>query len=227
MNLNMKKDLSNYTLLFVENEEGIRNNLKEIFEHLFDKVYIANDGLEGYEKYIEHKPNFIITDIKMPVLNGLEMITKIRANDLDTEIAVISAYTDINYLLNSIELNLLKYIIKPITETKLTNLFKTFLNKKASKNIIKLKNDYLYDRSFNKIKNGDEEYLLSKKEALFLNYLIDKDAIVSYSEIEDLLWEDKSMSLNALRLFIKNFRKKLPDDFLVNLQNQGYTLSKD
>ena len=51
-----------------------------------------------------------------------------------------------------------------------------------------------------------------------------KDAIISYSEIEEKLWENECMSLNALRLMIKNFRKKLPSGSLKNIQGIGYKL---
>ena len=224
MNTNLKKELSNYTLLFVENEEGIRNNLEDIFNYYFKETYMAVDGKDGLDKYLEYKPDLIISDIKMPIMNGIDMIKQIRKKDDKTEIIILSAYTDLNYLLSSVELNLLKYIIKPITDTKLKEALKVFINKKNLISTIKINDDTAYDRSTCMIHSQNDSVQLTKKESLFLNYLLDKKTFVTYSEIEDLLWEDKLMSQNALRLFIRNFRKKLPPNLLQNLQNEGYII---
>ena len=224
MNTNLKKELSNYTLLFVENEEGIRNNLEDIFNYYFKETYMAVDGKDGLDKYLEYKPDLIISDIKMPIMNGIDMIKQIRKKDDKTDIIILSAYTDLNYLLSSVELNLLKYIIKPITDTKLKEALKVFINKKNLISTIKINDDTAYDRSTCMIHSQNDSVQLTKKESLFLNYLLDKKTFVTYSEIEDLLWEDKLMSQNALRLFIRNFRKKLPPNLLQNLQNEGYII---
>ena len=52
--------------MFVENEKGIRDNFEEYFKLLFKNVVIGVDGQDGYKLYKEHKPDLIITDIKMP-----------------------------------------------------------------------------------------------------------------------------------------------------------------
>ena len=67
--------------------------------------------------------------------------------------------------------------------------------------------------------------MLTKKENQFLKLLIQKDRIISYAEMENIIWnEDSVMTPNAMRLFIKNFRKKLPEDVLKNIQGTGYRL---
>lgn len=224
MNTKYMHKLSSYTLLFVENEEGIRNNLSEILSLYFKKVYIAIDGEDGYEKYEQYQPDLIITDIKMPQLSGIELIKKIRQYDQDTDIVIISAYTELDDILTSVELNLLKYIVKPITQTKLEDIFMQFLKKKEKSSMISLANDCTYFPAKNSIVHRGKEYLLTNKENNFIQLLLEKQAIVTYNEIEEKLWDGKPMSLNALRLFIKNFRKKIPVELIQNIQNEGYLL---
>jgi len=75
------------------------------------------------------------------------------------------------------------------------------------------------------IKNGKIEYLLSKRENSFLNLLLNKRGIITYSEMTQVLstsYDD--LSQNAIRLFIKDFRKKLPENSLKNIQGVGYKL---
>jgi len=84
---------------------------------------------------------------------------------------------------------------------------------------------WLYDDAFMLIKNGKIEYLLSKRENSFLNLLLNKRGIITYSEMTQVLstsYDD--LSQNAIRLFIKDFRKKLPENSLINIQGVGYKL---
>ncbi|MEA1914106.1 MAG: response regulator transcription factor [Campylobacterota bacterium] len=224
MNQSFLSDLSTYTLLFVENEKGIRDNLEEILSLYFKKVHIAIDGQDGLEKYKEFKPDLIITDIKMPHLTGIEMIQEIRQTDQSTDIVIISAYTEVDDILTSVELSLLKYIVKPITQTKLEEIFALFLTKHKRSNLLTLSPNCIYNQSKNSIMYNDEEFLLTNKENSFIQLLLEKNSLVTYSEIEDKLWNQKSMSQNALRLFIKNLRKKIPIDLIKNIQNEGYLI---
>jgi len=224
MNQNFLNSLSSYTLLFVENEKGIRDNLEEILSLYFKKVHIAIDGQDGLEKYKQFKPDLIITDVKMPHLNGIQMIQQIRKTDQKTDIVIISAYTEVDDILTSVELNLLKYIVKPITQTKLEEVFELFLSKHKRSNLLSLSPNCIYNQSKNSIIYDDEEFLLTNKENNFIQLLLEKNALVTYDEIEDKLWNGKKMSQNALRLFIKNLRKKIPLDLIKNIQNEGYLI---
>jgi len=220
----LKNSLLDYTILFVENEEIIRNNLKEIFEFYFKDVYIANNGEEALKLYKKHKPSLIITDIKMPKMDGIELVKTIRQTDTTTSIVIVSAFTDTHLILQSVELSLLKYVVKPITHTKLIEVFKIFLEKQDKFNYIKLKDDYIFYPSRCYISHQNDKVYLSKKETDILILLINKNSILTYTQIEDLVWDGKHMTRNALRVFMKNFRKKLPDNFLKNIPKQGYTI---
>jgi len=215
--------LKDYTLLFVENEKGIRENFAEFFNLLFREVFIAVDGVDGYDSYKQNKPDLIITDIKMPKMDGLELVKKIREDDKDVSIVIISAHTDVEFLLSSIPLNLIEYIVKPLSEEKLFTIFDIFLDNITLKPTL----DFIYDKEKNQTKVNEEVYELSLKESIFLEKLLQNNRIISYCEIECDIWDGKEMSQNALRLFIRNFRKKLPKDFIKNISNQGYIINSN
>jgi YesN/AraC family two-component response regulator len=216
LNNELFKNLNNYTLLLVENERGIRENLFEYFNLLFKTVYVANDGVEALNIYRNNSIDLIITDIKMPNMDGIELVKIIRKENEKIEIIIISAHTDVDFLLQSIPLNLIEYVVKPLNETKISNILKKFLDGKENLN-------FDYDREKCEVTFSGIVHTLSIKENLFLDKLINENRIISYEEIEVDIWENKEMSQNALRVFIKNLRKKLPENFIKNIPNLGYT----
>lgn len=226
MNYNLINQLRGFTLLYAEDEAGIQNNIHEILDCMFKEIYLAKDGEEAYKIYLEKKPDLIITDIKMPKMTGLELIKKIRETNPKVRVIITSAHTDLNYLLDATELHLVKYIVKPITEEKLTTALTAFIDSYENSTVYNLIPSWIYDESKALVKGPDEEFILTKKENMFLKMLIIKGRIITYSEIENILWEETSiMTQNALRLFIKNLRKKLPKDILKNVQGTGYRLN--
>jgi len=217
--------LSNFSLLYVEDEEGIRNNIYEILKHLFKKTFVAKNAKEAYNMYQSNRPDLIITDIKMPNETGIDLIKKIRKRDSKIRVIITSAHTDLNYMLDATELHLVKYIIKPITQTKLDEALIAFIKSYDDTKIYNLQEGWLFDFSKSIIQNKNIEYKLTKKENLFLKLLLKKNRIITYQEMENFIWnEDSIMTPNAMRLFIKNFRKKLPNDVLKNVQGTGYRL---
>lgn len=226
MNHQLINQLQGFTLLYAEDEQGIQRNIHEILDCMFKDIYLAKDGEEAYKIYLEKKPDLIITDIKMPKMTGLELVKKIRETNPKVRVIITSAHTDLNYLLDATELHLVKYIVKPITEEKLSTALQAFVDSYENSTIFNLIPSWIYDESKALVKGPDEEFILTKKENVFLKMLLVKGRIITYSEIENILWDDNSiMTQNALRLFIKNLRKKLPKDTLKNVQGTGYRLS--
>lgn len=228
----MKNDFVNkltaFSVLYVEDEDGIRNNIQEILKYLFKETFTARNVEEAYAKYLNNKPDLIISDIKMPGETGIDLIKKIRMNDSKTRIIITSAFTDLEYMLQATELHLIKYIIKPITQDKLMGALESFVKSYDDNKIYNLNTNWIFDVSKSIVSNGNEDFVLTKKEAIFLKLLITKNRIITYEELENSVWdEDSIMTLNAMRLFIKNLRKKLPEKFLTNIQGIGYKLLKD
>ena len=225
MNKPFIKKLKAYAVLYLEDEDGIRNNISEILEELFAKVSTAKNSAEAMIKYNENKPDLIISDIQLQGKTGIDFIKEIRKSDSKTRVIITSAFTDLNYMLDATELHLVKYIVKPITNDKLFEALETFVNTYESNKNFSLSDGYIYDSKNLTIKKEDEVIILTKKEAIFLGLLLNKNRLITYEELETKIWDDESvMTPNAMRLFVKNFRKKLPKDILKNVQGMGYKL---
>lgn len=86
--------LSEQTVLYVEDEPVARLSIGTFLKRQVGELYLAENGREGFEFFESHRPQVVITDLEMPVMNGMEMIRRIRELDNDTPIIITTAYDD-------------------------------------------------------------------------------------------------------------------------------------
>lgn len=218
----------NYTILYIEDDEGVRTVNSRFLNRMFNELFEAKDGQEGYELYKKYHPDIILTDINMPNMDGITLSKKIRKTDQNTKIIISTAFSDKDYLMEAIELKLEKYIIKPLTSRNLIPALAKAVDaleeEKEAK--INLSESFYFDNSTSLFYVEEKELELNKKELLFLKLLIlNKDRVVSYEEIEQYVWENEYMSLNSLRTTIGFLRKKIPFNCIKNISNMGYKLN--
>ena len=115
-------------LLFVEDDTIIRNVYKQILKQFVKTLYVASDGKEGYDSYLINKPDLIVTDIKMPIMNGLDMINKIREQDKEMRIIIMSAYSESRFFINAIESGVKGFLIKPVETHHLKDVIREQAN---------------------------------------------------------------------------------------------------
>jgi len=222
-----KEILKNYTILYVEDDSDVRKTAVEYLSRLCKKVYEAENGKEALRIWRDEKPDIIITDISMPKMNGIDMARYIRSEDLKTPIIVATAYTDQEYLLKAVELQLVKYIVKPITKDKLMGALELSIERMEDKSKFSLPlSETCYYNAFSKeITCDDIPVKLTKNELLFLDLLaFNTSRVVTYEEIESQVWPYEGMSSDAIRSLVRALRKKLPDDVLENISGVGYKL---
>ena len=209
--------LSNITILYVEDEKMISEEVSFYFGKYVKNFYVANNGLEGLELFRKVKPDILITDIQMPKMNGLDMIKEIGSTSVP--IIVTTAYSDIEYFLKAIELKISKFVIKPIN---LINLILDVQNCIAD--------NYLQDKLFEKenlLKIVDENVLISITDkygviidvsnsfAEFTQYKKDEligetHRILKHEDNEDSFYEDMWKNISSGKTFnceIKNRKK--------------------
>tara|TARA_B100001063_G_scaffold126622_1_gene118335 strand:+ start:5335 stop:6015 length:681 start_codon:yes stop_codon:yes gene_type:complete len=217
----------NIKILYVEDDDIARENGVEYLENYFENIYEASDALTALKLYEKHQPDIIITDIQMPKLNGLEFVQRIRKTDSKTQVIVISAFSDKDYLLKAIELQLVKYLIKPIKEDELKKALISCMEsiKSDTSNIIALNSEYTFDMFNHTLVNDGGMIKLRTKELDFLVLLLkNKNRYVTYTEIENYVWLDSSMSKDALKTLVKNIKTKIPKELILNLSGTGYKI---
>ena len=102
------------SILYVENDASLRKIYSKLLDNVIKKVWVANNGVEGLESYKKHRPDLILTDIKMEVMNGLEMISRIKKIDKNARVIILSAFSEPGYFLRAISYGVKGYLLKPI-----------------------------------------------------------------------------------------------------------------
>ena len=116
-------------------------------------------------------------------------------------------------------------ISKPVQEKFIINTLDNFLTNLQNNENKELTPSWFFNENNSIISGPDEKYFLTKREVKFIKMLLNSAKIITYTEMTKSLWDSqKKVSKNAMRLFTKNFKKKLPPNILMNYQNIGYKL---
>ena len=114
--------LQNLKVLYVEDEELTRQELSKIIKRRVGKLFIAKNGLEGLESFKKNSPDIVVTDLRMPDMNGLEMVKEIRKINKECKIIIISALSDSESILSAVDIGIVKYIVKPVNTQEFTKV---------------------------------------------------------------------------------------------------------
>ena len=215
------------TLLYVEDEAFIRENALLFLEDRFATLYEADNAFTALEIYETKRPDIIITDISMPKMNGLELCRKIRRNDTKTPIIITTAHTDTAYLLEAVELQLVKYLVKPIDEKKLLEALELCFDKllENKSNIIPLACGFVYDMFNQTLFHHKTPVKLTTQQKRFFKLLLkNPHRICTYTEIENFVFEHSGMSENALKALVKKIRQKTDKSLIENHSKTGYKI---
>ena len=222
----MSVALKELSVLLVEDEAKIRDLLAGVMEKVFKKVITAQNGEEGLKKFKKFNPNIVITDILMPIRDGLEMSKDIRAISPETPIVVLSAFNDKDKLMQAIEIGINKYLLKPIDMDELIYAIETLAKAKIdSSNLIEIGKNYAFSPTKKVLIKNGVEILLTKKELAFVSLLINRlGTLVLHSDIKKNVWIGESVSDAAIRTFIKRVRDKVGANFIKNIPGLGYKI---
>ena len=100
------KYLKNITVLYVEDDKNTREELEFFLNNRVDKLFVGTNGEEGVELFKKYQPDLIISDIQMPVLNGIDMVKKIKEINPNIPVILITAFNDSDYLFKAIQINI-------------------------------------------------------------------------------------------------------------------------
>jgi len=234
--------LRNFTLLYVEDQKDARDLIKMMFEDEVKELYMACDGLEGMHLYKDKHPDIIITDINMPHLDGLSLIKKIREEDTQTPILLISAHDDKESLITALNAGASGFISKPINIdtvfSKLNVIAKDLQEKielQSSKekemeelyklahydDLTKIPNRYLFDillkQTFSRAKREDKPLALFFIDVDNFKYIND-----TYGHnAGDAVLKELSSSIQKIIRSEDIFARRSGDEFLLLVEGEG------
>lgn len=229
---------SNYKILLVDDEEDILEFLSYNLRNEGFHIYTASNGKEAVRMTHKIKPDLLLMDVMMPVMNGIEACREIRSSESydNTLVAFLSARGEDYSQIAGFEAGGDDYITKPIKPKVLVSRVKALLKRRRVKNI---EGD---TESVNKIVSGElvvdkERYLvvkkgkdisLPKKEFEMLSLLISKpEKVFTREEIFDRVWGDNIVvGDRTIDVHIRKLREKLGDKYIKTVKGIGYKYIK-
>jgi len=221
-----KKRLQELRILVVEDDSDNRTILVDYLKQYVKDIYEAEDGKQAVGLIKSKKPDIVVTDIMMPGIDGIELITKLKKLSPHTPFIFITASKDRDTLLRVIESRPNSFLTKPLDTKALLAAIAECEPEitKAQSSKITLKCGAIFDtKNCTVTYNGDTQRLTSK-EFSFLKLLISaKGSILSYELIEKTIWSDtgESMSEGALKNVIYRIRQKTDKTCISTLAGIG------
>jgi len=234
--------LKNLTCLYVEDDDFIRESFILMIKRYFKEVFIAENGKIGFELYQKHKPDIIISDIRMPVMDGIEMVSKIKELNPNAYVIFVTAFSDSEYLKAAIELGVEGYLNKPIDRNllikKLNFLAEYIKNERETKELFSLL-QLLFDMQIeasvlyedDKVKLCNKKFVNLFKECIDLDELLNEykiDLNLEYQTIhnEDSTYQVTIQTIDKYRIIsfqdITNYENEIFTDELTKVYNRKY-----
>jgi DNA-binding response OmpR family regulator len=223
-------NIQDVTVLYIDADTVIREKTTLLlYEHGLNVFEVTNLS-EAYEIFRKNRVDIILMDILLPNEIGLDFIRFLRQKELLTPVIITTSLSEQNLLLDAINLEISRYLLKPFSSKDLVNAFHHVIKKLFMRypiNFTHLHDGYCYDPINKTLNNFDGKIIdLSKKEYHLIELLLaNKENIAPYSVIESTVWEDSYMSMDALRTLVRGIRKKTYPTIISNHNGIGYKIN--
>lgn len=222
------------TILYVEDDETVRESFTEILKQHFSNVITANNGRTALDLYYEYKPQIALLDISIPHINGLNVASKIREVDIDIEIIMLTAYCEKDKLMQAVNLQLFAYLIKPIQYEEFNEVLKSILKKFKKDEFLFLTNDFKWNKETEDLFYENTPIKLTNKERQIVSLLCHhpKQYFSPYTIALELAFEDdlEEKRNNTIIQLLSRFKNKILKElnikhfFIENIYGAGYKI---
>ncbi|RXJ88341.1 response regulator receiver protein [Arcobacter sp. CECT 8983] len=229
------KSTKNLRLLYIEDNEDVREQTLKMLQIFFDDIVVANDGQQGLEEFQKNNKfestsyDLIITDIEMPQRDGISMITAIREFDSDIPILIFSAHSNTDYFLKSINAGIDGYILKPYNIEQISNSLMNIIEKNklipTNEHITHLHDDFIWNNQEQTLYKDEEAIKLTKNETkLFKLFIKSKGSLKTYDEIDNYIFNEFSDTNKRVRNLVSRLKNKLSCEIFESIYGHGYKL---
>lgn len=210
----MSHTLTKYSVLIVDDELPILNQMSYMLEDFVANVYTASDGIEALDMLSKHTIDIVITDLLMPNMHGITLISEIKKQNLPlAAIIITTAHSETNYLLDAIKLRVDGYLLKPIMAEEMLDLIEKSIALKAKEDELWLKDRML---------EGISTFVGGKKIEI-IRYLfehVDEESVF-YGSYEDIM-----SALNVSKpTVVSTFKQLIEVGIVTKLKNKIYKVN--
>ncbi|MDR9498763.1 MAG: response regulator transcription factor [Hydrogenovibrio sp.] len=216
--------LSHLTVLFADDDAVLRETIGESLSLYFKDVVLAKDGEDALKKFEQASVHIVILDISMPKIDGLTVADRLRQQDENIPILILTSYKEESQLMAAIRLGLVDYLLKPIEFQNLRNSLIRCAEKIVRNGgvVTTLANQAQYHLLSNRVTHQQESHTLTRKERLFLDMLLRRRGQLVH--LEDILNQlgNEDYTEASLRNLVYRLRKKVGHDAIKSIKELGY-----
>lgn len=206
-------------IFLLEDDYSLNESIKEMLEaenFIVDSFY---DGNIAYDNIVDNYVLYIF-DVNVPIVDGIYLLEHIKTINPNAKVLIISANINIDKIKEAYIKGCDDYIKKPFDIQELLLKIDKYTQKSQQ---IYLDKELVFDLKNKKLFYENLEISLTKNEKNLLFLLIEnKGTNISYSQIEDFVYDRVSKSSDAIRSLVKRLRRKLPKDMILNSLEEGY-----
>lgn len=212
----------------MEDDLGYQESVSEYLTSLGYEVDTAGDGETACDKISKNIYQLFILDVKVPNINGFEVLKFIKSIGLQTPIMMMTSLVDIDDMAIGYELGCNEYLKKPFELAELKFRVGELMRKYYSlgdKNFIALDMDFNYDAIKRQLLKDGEVIELSAKELEIVSYLaVNAGNFISINELKEKIWGDKEINEADIRMHVLKIRQKTSSDFVISKRHFGYKI---
>lgn len=222
------------TLLYVEDDDMVRENFTQILQRYFSTVLVADNGKTALELYETHRPDAALLDISIPHISGLQVAAKIRERDDTTEIIMLTAYADQEKLMQAVNLQLFAYLTKPVQQGQLDITLRNLIKRISKSTPLTLMHGYSWDDDVKGLYYAHKKIRVTNNEQHVLELLCDdpkrrfKACEIAYEIFDE--HDDHDIECNNVVQLLSRFKAKMlkqynsKGHFIQNTYGGGYQI---
>lgn len=227
--MDTKQILRHLNLLLLDDSRHNAAEIYSIFSNIFNSITLAHDVESAIRLLATNPIDIIITDIRMPGVDGLSFADDVRSTNTTIPIIILSAHTDKEYLLRAANLQIDGYITKPLNFSKLNSALARAVTRLTHRvQAIDISDTITFHPLLKTLYVDGEEVSLGNKEYLLLHLLVgNMHRVINKQEIHATVWPDEVVSESALKNLMGELRKKLKYNVILNRHGQGWILTQE
>jgi two-component system copper resistance phosphate regulon response regulator CusR len=218
-------------ILLVEDEEKVSRFVTLGLNAEQFVVDRAADGITGYEMATAHPYDILVVDLMLPRLSGTELISRLRQNQVETPVLVLTARDQLDDKIKNFENGADDYLTKPFAFAELLARIRALLRRRPVGSTMLTVGDLEIDLVTRQVKRGGKVLRLTSKEYGLLEYLASNPGrVLSRTMIIQYVWDQSFEGLtNIVDVYIRHLRQKIDDPFdrklIRTVRSAGYMLS--
>ncbi len=207
-------------ILLLEDNKTLNETIKIKLGLKGYSVYAYTDGQEAYDNITEGFSCFLL-DIHVPKVNGIKILKRIREYYKEIPVIIISSTIELDIIKEAYDFGCNDYLKKPFYIDELAIKVDKLCN--ISTQEVCFDDERYFDFEKCTIKADGIEQILTQKENKLMNlFMINKNELVSYENIQNYVWGGEYVSLDAIRSLIRRLKKKLIKNYIKSSSNRGY-----